>query len=206
MKKTLVGMMILMMVFCLCGCGEKSPGDVVKDAFEAMKAQDAETVNLLYDGEDVDFNEMFHEDSVDSALDEENRTLLMEKFLDFTYTIDDEQIDGEKATVTVTVTTYDFDTAFRNYMSEALTTAFSYALSDASDDEINQAMNDSLSTILNGLTEMDKVQTATLSLTKGDDGWIIDDFTDNSEFLDAITGGAYSTVERMGNSFSDTEE
>lgn len=206
MRKTLTGIMILMMAFCLCGCGEKSPSDVVKDAFEAMKTQDAETVNLLYGGDDVDFNQMFGENSVDSSLDEENQALLMEKFLDFGYTIDDEQINGDKATVTVTITTYDFDTAFQDYMREALTTAFSYAFSDASDDEINQAINASLSTILNGLTEKDKVQTATLSLTKSDDGWIIDDFTDNTEFIDAITGGAYSTVKNMSDSFSDTEE
>jgi hypothetical protein len=146
---------------------------------------------------------MFMEDTEEATLDEENAVLLIEKILDFDYTIDDEQIDGDHANVTVTLTTYDFDTAFKDYMSEALQTAFSYTFSDASDDEMSQAINESLYTILTGLTEKDMVQTATLSLTKGAEGWTIDDLSDNADFLDAITGGAYSTVVGMSDDYSD---
>lgn len=206
MKKLLIGLFCILFVFSLSGCGEKSPSDVVKEALDAAKEKDTKTVNSIYLGKDLDFGALVNESSTGTELSQESQALLAEKLLDFDYTIDKEEIKGDKATVTVSITTYDFASATRTFFSDALSQAFSLAFSGASEEEMTQATEESLNNALSELTEKTKIQTATLFLTKGDEGWAVDDFTKNTKFIDAITGGAYSVFTEMEDNFSDSED
>ena len=76
----------------------------------------------------------------DAGLSQEASDILYEKFLDFEYVIGDETIDGENATVEVTIKTYPLGRHFRKM---SFTSLISQIMSDPTMD-VDTAMSDLL--------------------------------------------------------------
>lgn len=196
----------------LVGCGGPSPTDVTKQAIEAVKAQDTDALAKVYAGDAANIStDMFastpeSEELADSSdLTDDQQQVVKDfysKLLDFDYTVSDEQIDGDSATVKVTVNTYNFGNALNKVFQDAVSTAFMYMFStdqDAAQKATTQAMIDSLDTQMKSLTDKDKSATATVSLEKQDGNWVVQPF--DGDFYNALTGGAYDLSNNMQKSF-----
>ena len=199
MKKIVV--LILAISLCLtlasCGSSQPTPTDVVNTYLAAIKSDDTETISKVYAGEtsDADF-EMADSDAYGDDLSKN----LEEKFLSFDYEVKDETIDGDKATLKVLVKTYDFGDIFSQTLEEYINQAFSNLFSDISEEELDSMMEEIMAEKLNA-TAKDYENTGTVNLTKTEDGWIIDKFADDSDFINALTGGLMDYANKLNDSF-----
>lgn len=204
MKKAITIITALMIcifgAMALTGCGTPSPSDTAKTFLDALKAQDTETMASVYAGKDLDVeNGLFGEsDEEDTLLSGESfDKMLMEKILDFDYAITNEKIDGDKATVTVDVTTYPMGDTFSQIYADMMTQIWGLAFSDASDEQTNAVIEGIFTKHWQEMTEKTYKGTADLSLTKTEDGWKVDEIEDDSDFLNVLTGNMVKVIEAL---------
>lgn len=215
MKKNILVITIVMtMLACLCACGPKipTPTETADTFLTAMKAQDSETLATVYAGGDIDLLEKAAEadDSggvkEDSGLSKIYEEQMVPKILDFDYELSNEQIDGDKATVDVKITTYRIGDAFTAFFSDYLSQALILAFSDASEEELDAMATTILSGKLADLSEKSYEKTATLSLSMKDDKWVIDEVQTGDDIVDALTGGLVTSFKGMEEAMSAWEE
>ena len=215
-------LMLLLLAMSMVGCGAATqattPSDTVSKAFDALKAQDCETLTKYYNGDTAalenpeaalsgtDLSQLGIDQTQTELTDEQKAVAdaVTKKLLDFDYSTSNEKIDGDKATVDVSVTTYDFGGMFTSFFTEYISQAFASAFTDGADEA---ALQEQAFTLLNSkigeLSAKDKTNTATITLTKAEDGtWKIDELRDNKEFADALLGGAISSLSGYLDSFS----
>ena len=214
-RKLLVITAIMVMMAVLSGCGSKipTPTETTDSFLQALKSQDAEAIASVYDGTDVDLLEAASDSAEDNETDVDSETTdtgleavyeeqMLPKMLDFDYELSNEQIDGDKATVDVKITTYRIGDAFTAFFSDYISQAFMLAFSDASEEDLDALATTILSGKLADLSEKTYEKTATLSLSMKDDKWVVDNIEDSDEFLDAITGGLVTSMKTMTDAFS----
>ena len=214
-RKLLVITAIMVMMAVLSGCGPKipTPTETTDSFLQALKSQDAEAIAGVYDGTDVDLLEAASDSAEDNETDVDSETTdtgleavyeeqMLPKMLDFDYELSNEQIDGDKATVDVKITTYRIGDAFTAFFSDYISQAFMLAFSDASEEDLDALATTILSGKLADLSEKTYEKTATLSLSMKDDKWVVDNIEDSDEFLDAITGGLVTSMKTMTDAFS----
>ena len=213
-KKLLVITLVMAMLAALSACGPKipTPTETADTFLTAMKAQDSEALATVYAGGDIDLLDKAAEadDSgevnEDSGLTKVYEEQMVPKMLDFDYELSNEQIDGDKATVDVKITTYRigdaFTAFFRDYLSQALVLAFS----DASEEDLDGLATTILSGKLADLTDKSFEKTATLSLSMKDDKWVVDEVQTGDDIVDALTGGLVTAFSNMEDAMSAWEE
>lgn len=200
MKK--LSMVLLAAALCLtlfaCGSGP-SPSDVVSTYLDAVKAQDSEAIAGVYAGEasDVAFNSIGEDEN---AFSKELQDNMMSKFLAFDYTVGNEKAEDDKATVDVTVTAYNMGDIFQDAVGEYMNRALPLIFSDVTDEDMNALLEEVMTEKLEG-AEKNYEKTVTVSLTKTDKGWVIDEFEDITGLPDALTGGMASYAESMSRVF-----
>ena len=205
----------MVMIAVLSGCGPKipTPTETTDSFLQALKSQDAEAIASVYDGTDVDLLEAASDSAEDNETDSDSETTdtgleavyeeqMLPKMLDFDYELSNEQIDGDKATVDVKITTYRIGDAFTAFFSDYISQAFMLAFSDASEEDLDALATTILAGKLADLSEKTYEKTATLSLSMKDDKWVVDNIEDSDEFLDAITGGLVTSMKTMTDAFS----
>ena len=201
MKRRILSLlMVFVVTVSLCSCGTPSPTDTVDKFLNGIKTQNNEEIKGIYADEEFEFaNELDEEDGkeLNKVLQEKMFPMLM----DFQYTLSNEVIDGNKATVDVTVKTYNFGGAFTNFMSNYLTQVFALAFSDSSESKIDKLAANLLETELTDLTEKTYEETATITLTYTENGWVIDELEDDGEVMNVLTGGIVKSVSSMNNLF-----
>ena len=214
-RKLLVITAIMVMMAVLSGCGPKipTPTETTDSFLQALKSQDAEAIASVYDGTDVDLLEAASDSAEDNETDVDSETTdtgleavyeeqMLPKMLDYDYELSNEQIDGDKATVDVKITTYRIGDAFTAFFSDYISQAFMLAFSDASEEDLDALATTILAGKLADLSEKTYEKTATLSLSMKDDKWVVDNIEDSDEFLDAITGGLVTSMKTMTDAFS----
>ena len=214
-RKLLVITAIMVMIAVMSGCGPKipTPTETTDSFLQALKSQDAEAIAGVYDGTDVDLLEAASDSAEDNEPDVDSETTdtgleavyeeqMLPKMLDYDYELSNEQIDGDKATVDVKITTYRIGDAFTAFFSDYISQAFMLAFSDASEEDLDALATTILSGKLADLSEKTYEKTATLSLSMKDDKWVVDNIEDSDEFLDAITGGLVTSMKTMTDAFS----
>ena len=174
MKKIAVVLLALMMCFALAACGTPSPSDAVAAELDVAK----------------DDPDMFADSTAftDAGLSQEASDILYEKFLDFEYVIGDETIDGENATVEVTIKTYPLGDIFE----DVFTSLISQIMSDPTMD-VDTAMSDLLIEKINA-AEKTYEQTVTLDLVMSDGQWQVQT---NDDIVNALSGGMNYFVNNM---------
>ena len=198
MKKLISMITVIIMLLCLTACGGLSPTETVDTFLTAVKEQDAETIKTVY-AED-EFSVIESEDDAagdDEVLLGELEEALMAKVLDFEYTVSNEQVTDGKATVDVTFKTYNIGNAISSWMSEYISQAFALAFSGASDEQLETLAESIFTTKLEATTEKNFEKTVTVTLTEVDGIWIIDDFDEDGDFMNAITGGTVDAVNNI---------
>lgn len=215
MKKKLLAITLVMaMLAALSACGPKipTPTETADTFLTAMKAQDSEALATVYAGGDIDLLDKAAEadDSgevnEDSGLTKVYEEQMVPKMLDFDYELSNEQIDGDKATVDVKITTYRIGDAFTAFFSDYLSQALVLAFSDASEEDLDALATTILSGKLTDLTEKSFEKTATLSLSMKDDKWVVDEVQTGDDIVDALTGGLVTAFSNMEDAMSAWEE
>ena len=182
MKRMFCILLILSLVFAMVSCGkDKQPAiesddltpTLTADAFlKALKAQDLEALEQVYEGDVKDF-------SLAEEIDDPTMLALaekaMEKMLDFDYTLDNEQINGNNATVDVLFKTYDFEGIFKD-----LTDSILEALKSA---------------------KKDKDISVPLKLVKKGGKWMVKDLNKSDDLMFALSGGIGKFYEGIGKLF-----
>lgn len=189
---------VIGVAFSACGSrvsDDMTPTETVKVFLDAFKAQDEETMNRVYAGEGNDFLSAYENREAEDALTKTMQDELMAKWYDFDYKITGETIadDGQTATVDLSITTYDMQTVFNEFYSEYMGRAleeFSGNSNNVTEDDYNKLAAEILQEKIAQATEKDYTSEASLTLTKTDERWIVDQIgEDNDDFLNAITGG-----------------
>lgn len=166
MKKVSILLLALCLIF-MTACGTASPTDALKADLENAKSSPDEIIGQL--GED--------------GFGEEATQALVDKVLEFDYQLGEEKIDGDKATVETTITTYPFGEIFTSIVGDFVTQAF--ANPDMTDDDAS-ALLDQL--LMDALDKADKTysKTITIELAQEDGKWVVQE---SDEMSNALTGG-----------------
>ncbi len=166
MKKVSILLLALCLIF-MTACGTASPTDALKADLENAKSSPDEIIGQL--GED--------------GFGEEATQALVDKVLEFDYQLGEEKIDGDKATVETTITTYPFGEIFTGIVADFITQAF--ANPDMTDDDAS-ALLDQL--LMDALDKADKTysKTITIELSQEDGEWVVQE---SDEMSNALTGG-----------------
>ena len=207
------------MAIGMVGCGgggassaapEPTPSNAVSGMLDALKAQDAEAFAKYYAGEapeSLDIKAELEKDSSFSSMPEEQKAAVMaigDKVMDFDYSVGNEQVDGDKATVDLTITTYDFASTIDTLMGSIMSQAMSMQATGETDEAAAAAAAmESIQSALDGLTSKDVSSTVTVNVSKDSDGnWKVDDLStlseDESKKLgDALLGGLVTKLEGL---------
>lgn len=166
MKQVSILLLALCLIF-ITACGTASPTDALKADLENAKSSPDEIIGQL--GED--------------GFGEEATQALVNKVLEFDYQLGEEKIDGDKATVETTITTYPFGEIFTSIVGDFVTQAF--ANPDMTDDDAS-ALLDQL--LMDALDKADKTysKTITIELAQEDGKWVVQE---SDEMSNALTGG-----------------
>ena len=191
-------MLAVIMLFNACSF-QKSPTEVATSFIEALKAQDEETLEKVYSGDwSKDGGLTATLNSADLVgMSKETAEKFIAKVLEFDYTYGEETINDDKATVDVTITTYNFTSMFSNVLTDLYSKAIELAFSGLTEEELEKQVNDladkALSDGLDKLTDKTVSNTVKLELTKDGHSWKVDPVTD--EFTDALLGGLNTFLE-----------
>ena len=215
LRRFAVVAMCMAMAFALAGCsGGPTPTEVTKGALDALKAQDAETLQSYYAGDsdelesDLISGGFIGGGSEDASNETEEQKATREKILavlsDFDYELGDENIDGDKATVEVTITSHDMATVFTAAIEDYFAQAFGMALNGASQEEMSDLFTQIFVTKLDPEAEKTHVATTTFNLTKVDGTWKLDKLSDDN--VDALFGGILTTINSMNEALNGTAD
>ena len=191
-------LLTVIMLFNACSF-QKSPTEVATSFIEALKAQDEETLAKVYSGdwsEDGGLTSTLNSTDL-GGMSKETAEKFIAKVLEFDYTYGEETINDDKATVDVTITTYNFTSMLSDMLTDLYSKAIELAFSGLTEEElakqINELTDKALSDGLDKLTEKNVSNTVKLELTKDGHSWKVDPVTD--EFTDALLGGLNTFLE-----------
>ncbi len=209
MKKILTAVLLTAMLISMCACDTQAPAKaepadasaVADTFFKALKEQDDETMATVYAGGKLDLLATAAQmDDLDKVIEDTGLSAVYEeqmkpRLLDFDYELSNEQVDGDKATVDVKVRTYGMGDAFTETFNDFIAQAFiMMALTNATEEEIAAKAAEALTAKLTQLNSKNYEKSATLSLTKVDDQWIVDELQSGDAIVDVLTGGLVSAV------------
>lgn len=212
MKKIFALILSLTLCFSLTGCGSPSPTKVTTTFLEAVKAQDVASVEKVYLGNSDDVNasdEIVDEDDSEEPKTETEQKLwdtINEKLFVFDYDVANEVIDGDKATVDVTITTYDLGMATTSALGEYMSQAIGLAFAGASEEQMENLSMTLFIDKISALTEKNYTKTVKVHLEKVDDQWKLSKFSDDEPIVDALSGGMQSALDNFSEAFDETED
>lgn len=200
---------VFVLAIILSGCGTTAPKNVADNFLQAVKNHDKEALakSYVYDTFDVLTEIQTSEKSADlknSAFTDTIDKEFLPKLTEFEYTIDNEKIDGDKATVDVHFKTYQLGSAFTEFYSEFISQAMSLAFSNPSDEQIDALATNLITSKASSLTEKTYEKTVPLTLIKKDGQWVVDDINgeNNKDVLNAMSGGLTDAMVNMLKAFN----
>ena len=179
----------------LCGCSkEVTPTSVTKDFVEGMR-NEIKTNYLEYFGDVTET-----EDSFSKEFEEK----LANSIAGFDYSINNETIDGDNATVNVTFKTYDYGLFIKTFLGEYIQKAFTLALGGGTEEDVEKIANELAEEKFEEMTKEGKKSELSMDfkLNKVDGSWVLDEEANKDSLANAITGGLYSAVESIQDQYS----
>ena len=202
--------MVMALAFALAGCSMgPSPTEVTKGALDALKAQDHETLQTYIAGtpEELGVDALATGFAgAEGGSQTEAQKAFAEKFnkvaADFDYEMGAEAIDGDTATVEVTITSHDMAAVVQDAMEEYLTEAFARAFDSPSEEEMADLFAQVFAKKLDPDAEKTHVATTTFNLSKVDGEWKLDKLSEDN--ADCIFGGLLSAMNSINSSLNGT--
>ncbi|MBQ9057713.1 MAG: hypothetical protein IJ125_00850 [Atopobiaceae bacterium] len=193
---------VLVALVCVVGCSAApvSPSATVTKALNAVKGKDFDKLKECF----------VSSENSDSVIDSVKNSApglstsyedpdiqkivngLLDKLLSFDYELGSESVDGDHATVDVTIKTYDMGTAFTDAFKDYIGKGIGAALSGASQEEMTKMFAESIEQALNSQGAMNYSAKTQVNLTKVENDWKIDDVSEDN--LDALFGGVMSNL------------
>ena len=211
MKKTLCIFLIFTLVFAMASCGksksvptsEDLTPSLTADAFlKALKARDMDALEKVYEGDVKDFSlEEEIEDPMLLALADK----AIEKMLDFDYILDNEQIDGNNATVDVLFKTYDFEGILEDLTKDVISNIMNLGIWNSDPEDIEKKVFEVLAeefTEALKTAKKDKDVSVTLKLVRKGGKWMVKDINRSDDLMYALSGGFSKLTEGLDNLFS----
>lgn len=204
MKKALAllssAVAVCILAVSLVGCSSASPQDVTTATLDEIKAQD-------FEGNMAELKTSIEQGIKEAAgidvelTDDEQAVVnkLLNKMCDFDYALGDVTVNGDHASVPVTFTTYDIKGAFTSSMRSYLQNVYASALSTGtvpSQQDIVAQYFSELSTAIDALAEKSVTAQGTITLTKTDGNWTVDEL--DSTTANAMFGGIGDVPDEMG--------
>ena len=186
MKKLLCVLLVAALALSLASCGGSKPEDAVKGFLECVKKWDFEGANeYVYSGDDADL----------SAFDDEQYAYLTQIYKEqaakIEYELGEAQIDGDAATVPVSVTYTDgsefMSTVFQDVIQQAL------VLGDSFEGSFDELMEDAVNAnkeLLEGKTASSEL---VFELIKDDGKWKISN-ADSEALANIITANMMTAL------------
>lgn len=191
---------VCILAVSLVGCSSASPQDVTTATLDEIKAQD-------FEGNMAELKTSIEQGVKEAAgtdvelTDDEQAVVnkLLNKMCDFDYTLGDASVDGDHASVPVTFTTYDikgtFTSSMRSYLQNVYASALSTGTVPSQQDIVAQYFSE-LSTAIDALAEKSVTAQGTITLTKTDGNWTVDEL--DSATANAMFGGIGDVPDEMG--------
>ncbi len=202
MRKNIISMAL---AFILCismgifftGCGEPSPKESVSTFLDALKSGDSETVNSVYADKDISILDViFDSDNEGGYLASDSfEQRLTDSVLGFDYVIEDEAVNGDKATVKVTIKTYPMGEALTNAYNDMMSRIWELAFLEES--ELDAKLAGILNARWDEMTEKSYESEVEISLSKADGKWVVDSLDGNDDFINAITGNLINALDNL---------
>ncbi len=212
MKRILCIILTIMMTLTLVSCGssgndpepqplpeegQMTPVQTADAFLKAFKSKDTEKMKEYYEGEISDLSMIEEED--DSAM-ADLINAMVEKILDFDYSLGNETIKGDEASVEVNFTTYDFSGILQDIMNNLMSDAVALGLSGLSQEEmeaeINELIGSKFSAALDS-ADKDWEGKVTMDLVKKDSKWLVKDVSGATSFMNALSGGLMDFAESL---------
>ena len=206
MKKFISIMLVLLMVFSMSACGGASgsndegpsPTEVMDSFLKALKAGDLETAAQYYDGniDKINFMEDGDDPIFSDVMDD-----LTEKMLDFDYTLSNETVKKNDATVDVEFTTYDLGNVMNELLMAVMSDSSALALMGADQGELEAVIAEIVKTKFDEVIKSvnkDTTVTVTVNMVKKKGKWLIKDLADTDDFMNALSGGILQYADSLG--------
>ena len=210
LKKLAVILVMMLSTTLLYGCGGSTPTDVVNKYFKKVKSGDTDIQQLVAMVEE-ESGEVSEETLEEDSFSEETQKELLEKIKKIEYKVNSETVNGDNATVNVTVKGMDFNIVLGKVMQEAFSFIFAQAFSgdEMSEEESNAYFNELLNKYLDEITYSER--TLDVALTKVDKEWKIKETDVMSKLLLGIDESTFSdeneiTIEEDENEVAEVQE
>lgn len=198
LKRFLIIMLTIVMVVGITACGKSTPTSEVEKVLEGLAAGKRDEINILVT--DAINKSIFGgseelSEEVQGGMTEETQDLLNGIVGKMEYKINSEKIDGEKATVNVTLKGGNISKAFKGYLGDLLTLAYtSDVLATTPKEEyfllVNSLFYEKLKVIEYEDRSMD------VNLTKAGYKWKVEN---DAAFFDLLLGNTGGNVAGSGN-------
>lgn len=184
LKKVLIICMSAVMTMSLIGCGGSGPKDQVKKDINAIKKESTENI-VKSMGDSL-------KDLKDYGISKKSIEGFTEKLKDFDYEILDEKVDGDKATVNVKITTYDFKSSVKKSFQSLYQKALNGEIK--SEKELYAYIDKEVFGSLNKLKDKTLSKKVKINCKKKDGKWETD-IEQNQDFQNAILGDLEAGVQ-----------
>ena len=199
MKKKFCIVLIISLIFTFASCGKAAGGieeeamnpTMTVDAFlKALQARDIDAIRDIYAGDAEDFD--FTKD-IDDPLAAELVDKLVNKVLDFDYVLDNEQIDGDTASVDVHFKTYDVGSIISDLIDEVISGTFTQGLPflggggfDSS--QFTDLIREKIDEVVQNAEKVSDFK-VTVKLVRKNGVWLVKDMNNNDDFIQKLFGG-----------------
>lgn len=191
-------LLLIVSLMTACGGGKASPKNAAENYLKAVQKQDFEGAKAyLSDGSSENFNLAGTPLSEGEAM-KPLEDAMKEKIAGLTYTIKEEKVDGEKATVTAEMTYNDLSDAFNTAFSEMMTVLMdgSVDMMNMDDAAIEKLTVESFTKAM-AASEAKKTETVVINMVQKDGKWLIDT-ENNAVLLNALSCNLFNF---LGDSF-----
>lgn len=195
---------VAMGALLLTACSSLSPSETTGKALDAVKTRNVGELqkycsgNLLEQATDSLKAAVPNMDTESAT--QENQAVaakVTEVLADFDYELGTEKIEGDSATVEVTISSHDLKSVLADSVSDYFKSAIGAAFSGASQEELSQVFIDTFMRKLDGQTEKNHVAKTSFHLVREGGAWKIDTLTEDN--LDCLTGGLTSVLKGLAN-------
>jgi len=195
MKKLFSILCVCLLSISLCGCS-KSPKSAVDTYMKGLKENAKEAVTD-YIGGNTSAEALT---GLEAKATEEFYKLLM----DFDYSTGNEVVNGDKATVDVTIKAYNFGKILTTFLGSVFTWTLENLLTSYTEEEKNEKYAEMLLEAVTTVVKEGKtIETVvTVSLNKVDGEWVVDEESSKDPLIDAISGRLKSGIEDLQSQFN----
>ncbi len=190
MKRLLSLLLAITLLAAMVGCSQAASDEKqVKAVTGFLKETFADPLKMVAGDDDI---------LAAAQKDSEEWQIISEMMRRTKYEIAEPVIEGDSAQVEVTFSSYDIGKAYKNMLERFTETIIEYASSGKQPDanDLIRLASESWKAALGEQEEAGQIRITpfTITLNRTPEGWKVNDYSANSEFIDILVGGLYSAT------------